>query len=593
MVDAHAAIRSRTVAARSVLSSLTPGSPEHLSASALQVGALVSLLMRGSIQAALSKDEKAMLTVMMAKLPWAPNHLAKCLAALQGKDSACSRRPQQDFVSFLNYLSSFEWDLLEKHCKDFRVVCQILLDALVGRLRCINPTEFTKKLVASIILYLLQQADIHDDDIHESAGFCSESVPFEQKTQMLKFVKKIYKKRVKRAAKVEPANYMRALPEVPDDLLNGDYAHVHAYLKVEGCWTPCRVKLRELHFFDDSYGCRPGGQSFPTGWNPMVQQMLEMSKCMLRGVKNRRQESDELDDLKLHFCDKPIPRNLALPPPGVGLKRGRSVRSLFVDEGAGASSPQMLCDEEASRKRDDSGERVQPSKHFQSDRRNESLDRPTSPSPTPPSMPNSCSSPKKCSAPLPPNQDAESRRMRGDELLNAMLTKQKEQAAFQRLVKKERKSKAILAAQELVAAEEKAAKEKALDSTPKAAKEKAIDSKPKVANLQPSEPKAAKKKAKAAKEKAAIESTAEATALASLPIATVKTQSSKGPSKANTSHEASRHQYMCRTGLKGKGQNFAKTYGPNCKYTTMCEAKNAAEEWLRNFLATGSVAVQG
>ena len=119
MVDAHAAIRSRTVAARSVLSSLTPGSPEHLSASALQVGALVSLLMRGSIQAALSKDEKAMLTVMMAKLPWAPNHLAKCLAALQGKDSACSRRPQQDFVSFLNYLSSFEWDLSEKHCTDF------------------------------------------------------------------------------------------------------------------------------------------------------------------------------------------------------------------------------------------------------------------------------------------------------------------------------------------------------------------------------------------------------------------------------------------------------------------------------------------
>lgn len=49
-------------------------------------------------------------------------------------------------------------------------------------------------------------------------------------------------------------------------------------------------------------------------------------------------------------------------------------------------------------------------------------------------------------------------------------------------------------------------------------------------------------------------------------------------------HEQSRHQYMCRSGLPGPGQNHAIQYNPK-KKGDQDRAKKAAEKWLREEMA--------
>jgi hypothetical protein len=196
MVDSYSAVRSRAGAARLVLQEMAPDTVELLTASALQANALVAILKRQQIQASLSKEQKASLSEMLIAVPWAPNHLAWCLTALQGKDGGNDRRQQQNFMRFVNYMSEFEWEALLKSGKDFRIVINILLEVLVGRLLCINPTEPTKKLVASIAL--LAQGS----DADAAAAFQHTSmVVDEDKWRMLDHVKREYKARVKREKK--------------------------------------------------------------------------------------------------------------------------------------------------------------------------------------------------------------------------------------------------------------------------------------------------------------------------------------------------------------------------------------------------------
>ena len=50
--------------------------------------------------------------------------------------------------------------------------------------------------------------------------------------------------------------------------------------------------------------------------------------------------------------------------------------------------------------------------------------------------------------------------------------------------------------------------------------------------------------------------------------------------KPEVSHEKSRSQYLCRTGVKGPGQNFAMPCGKDKKFATAAAACAAAEKWL-------------
>ena len=49
--------------------------------------------------------------------------------------------------------------------------------------------------------------------------------------------------------------------------------------------------------------------------------------------------------------------------------------------------------------------------------------------------------------------------------------------------------------------------------------------------------------------------------------------------------EWSRHQIMCRTGMRGPGQSHAVPWGSDHKHKTFREAKLAADEWVDEQLA--------
>ena len=548
MTDAYVACRSRIGAARLVLEALPEGSPELQSLSALQTNALATLLRRDQTQAFLSKDQKASLSAMLVKIKWAPEHLALCLAALQGKDSVCSnRRAQQDFVAFLNYVSLYEWKHVEKSCHDFQIVCQILLEVLVDRLNCINPTEATKKFLATTLTYIENQSQ-------------GASADYGQKGSMLEYVKKVYRTRTKRAHRiglhVAPKDYIIHLPENPEDLLLGEFSHLYAKFKIDGCWTPCPLRMLEVHCLDASYGCR-GIPRASSGGADLVNQI----GTMLKAIQQGKSDGGAGDEVPIRLCTK---KRFALPPPGLELKRSKS--NIF-DRFEGGSSISSLIDSDESPQKD-------------------SLDHPCDdmssalvPCETPrtPSTSGASLALRNSAAlgMLPPTQplgrllvgqigepsDAESPRSRGDELLDAMLAKQKEAAAFRRI--ELRKEKAILAAK------------KELDSDKR--REMGVASK-------------------------VVEAAAVAGGVSEVIEVTAATAVAGGTSEASVAgakdvekkkridgptihHERSRTQFQCRTGFKGKGQNHAKKYGEGCAYATMEEAREAAQKWLNEQLA--------
>ena len=53
------------------------------------------------------------------------------------------------------------------------------------------------------------------------------------------------------------------------------------------------------------------------------------------------------------------------------------------------------------------------------------------------------------------------------------------------------------------------------------------------------------------------------------------------PKKPSYALEAPRHQFMCRTGVGGRGSSFAIKWGPDQKHKTERQARSAAQAWVR------------
>ena len=60
------------------------------------------------------------------------------------------------------------------------------------------------------------------------------------------------------------------------------------------------------------------------------------------------------------------------------------------------------------------------------------------------------------------------------------------------------------------------------------------------------------------------------------------------PKKPSVSHEASRFQYLCRTGQRGLGQSHAIKYGEGKVHETPESAQQAAWAWLANLSSLSS-----
>ena len=112
------------------------------------------MVQRKQIQEALNAEQRADLSLRLADVPWAQNHLRLLLQMLDDQYSSHSRRPMQNFVAFPAYLSRKEWDELSRYSADWRAVCNIFVRVLMERLCCINPSEPTKKKVTAFALYM-------------------------------------------------------------------------------------------------------------------------------------------------------------------------------------------------------------------------------------------------------------------------------------------------------------------------------------------------------------------------------------------------------------------------------------------------------
>lgn len=258
----------------------------------LQVLAVVAVLDRKLVQDALTPEKKATLSQMLAKVPWMPTHLSKALAALQGKNAVKTRRAQQNFIHFTNYISANEWKHLWNHRNELDAMIPFLLEILGGRLKCMNPTENTKKLVASIALYLMS---------------LEETITMDAKQNALTFVKKNHLARQKKTRKdnqdVAPSDYIVELPYNPDEILNGSFSHLYSEFKVEGCFMKSPLSSVELNFVDNSYCCRGGNNA--ASLSPFMQKMISMQSTMMRSLKNgQMQGNDSQDDggLNLRLC---------------------------------------------------------------------------------------------------------------------------------------------------------------------------------------------------------------------------------------------------------------------------------------------------
>ena len=80
-----------------------------------------------TIQETLTVDEKARLGAQLSKVPWAKDHLEQLLAVVDDVRGLTNRRGMQHLESFPKYLSTFDWDRVNKYEKDSQVVCASLV----------------------------------------------------------------------------------------------------------------------------------------------------------------------------------------------------------------------------------------------------------------------------------------------------------------------------------------------------------------------------------------------------------------------------------------------------------------------------------
>ena len=640
---AYVACRSRIGAARLVLEEVV-GTPMFDTASGLQLNALVTVLNRANIQKSLGPQEKACLTAMIVQSPFSNKHKEQALLSLQnGTDVQPTRRKQQNHLNFVNYLCSFEWSQIQANAYDANVVVQILLEVLVGRLNCINPSESLKKLVASIALYVgTHGRDLECLDVNEAT-----------KIKMLKYVKTCWKARTKRHAPIPPADYMLELPENPEDLLSGDFSHLYSRIKIPGCWQACKFNMMEIYFLDNSFGCRTG-----TGTSSeIMSRFMDIQTRMLKSIKSAREDSDDV--VPIQYLAKPNRSQLALPR-DTELRRARSVfdfremdagdpaegavmrrrrSSIFEDpmahvserREASAEARSMMAHVSERREASAEGRSVALRTHAApgevavealalSTQRHEASAEARSialPSPThaaPGEVADEALALPTHAAPAeaPAEARAEARsialpslthaapaeapaethialhthaapsamalasveeasRARGDALLDAMLGKQKDSAAAKRLEK--RKAAAAAKAQSSVVvasaqAESSVVVASAVASVVVASEESIL------ATVAAAMKAKRLEKRKAASMEAIVlpENTGD-----SLPALETGVQFSK----PCMSHEKSRCQYLCRTGLRGPGQSLRFSYhSKNGQYATAADALSAADAWL-------------
>ena len=291
-MEAFASIRGRIGAARVVLASDGVSAAEQELVSRLQCDAILSMLHSCKLES----TEKARLVDMVLGVRFHEQDRLRILDALGGGGGGGGggnsgtqgvinhRRPMQNFTSFLEYLSTFEWDRLES-CKcsgNKNGMMQIFLDVLIHRLHCVNPSEFTINRVTAALLVA--------SSTPEQLSMLTASDKATERLVLQKTWKRI-------ARKCKNDFYLSELPVVPGDLERMIPIRFAA-IKVAGCWTPSRLDTRLLTQIEAGLCCRgnrnlaklDGQQSQSLcSQNMLTTMCLQMQHAFLKQMQNDRE----------------------------------------------------------------------------------------------------------------------------------------------------------------------------------------------------------------------------------------------------------------------------------------------------------------
>ena len=146
MSDSFRRFMVRIAACKATLA-LISDATARVAASAAQRAAMMSQL----TAVCLSGEESALAVDALAAAGLEADDLQTVLDALVAGAPKDRRRPNQDFLAWSFNLSANEWKALAE-CRSNQAAAAFLVDQVVKKMKCIHPTEFTKKNVASGVL---------------------------------------------------------------------------------------------------------------------------------------------------------------------------------------------------------------------------------------------------------------------------------------------------------------------------------------------------------------------------------------------------------------------------------------------------------
>jgi len=219
--------------------------------SEVQCDALLQVLRPRKDWDPLSDEHRALLVEMTCASGFHDDDQARTLKAIAGIKSAPSRRNQQDATHHASYISGPEWEGIGqftapevgKATPDL-IYAQAILDILVCRMGVVNPSEPTLKAVTSNALVLAHGSRI---------GLLT----YEDKMALLSWIRKKLKAmvRVQKSHKVTPIPYCEMFPPNPCDL-EAIHPKLYSKLKIPGCWTDSRVNTQLYTRALCTFSCR-------------------------------------------------------------------------------------------------------------------------------------------------------------------------------------------------------------------------------------------------------------------------------------------------------------------------------------------------
>jgi hypothetical protein len=535
----------RLGAARLALASVE-GTPRHASVSNIQKAAVIELLQDATASRSLSGEEVAHISDLIMQATWACGHADELLQIL-ALGAVPKRRKQQEFFAATTYLNHARWNRFTNPNCDLNSKADFFANFAACNLDCINPTEPTYKHWTSQILVA-----------HFDKDTCR-SLDRGSKYALMDHLKKEHKKNVKNR-QWAPAIYMLKLPSDPQELRN-----LHPQM-FQGLFAPgeepsgSRLDETLVMAMDASFQCRGGiasssaiAKAMPAAGMTAHADSLSVNLLpqIIQGLASFLQNSGTLPGT--------IPGFRHTPPHGGGRRSWRALEEeppgMASAAGPLQMAPPLSADATAGAQPQAHGAGAQPQAHAAGAQ--------PKAAPLPIYMPRDGPT-DEAVAPTGEAESEGSAKSPGDILLDAILARD----AASKLAASEKKR----AAKDMLRAE---TAEQANQETAK---------KPKLAEqARPTAPETAKKPKLAGK--GASEHATPTAKKAKLAGKGASEHESAKPTKASMSHERSRSQFLCRTGVKGEASEkfrYRMSNGDVGEYATEKAAKAAANRWLQN-----------